>query len=283
MVKIHLLVIDPQKDFVDKNGSLSVPGADADMDRLAIFIEKMGTRLADIHATLDSHRIVDISHPGWWRASKGDHPKPFTMLRLENGRIMGYGPPTYSVAIGEYTTTRPGSYKRSADYLRQLEATKRYPHVIWPEHCLIGDEGHQVWPSVSAAFHAWERSLLTKSATVDFVTKGSNPWTEHFSGVKAEVPDPEDPSTQLNAPLIQVLEDADMIPLGGEALSHCMANTVRDIAEAFSNPKYVEKLWLLRDCTSNVPGFDKFGDDFLRDMQARGMHVTTTTQFLAQI
>jgi len=282
-VNIQLLVIDPQKDFVSPRGSLSVVGADADMDRLAVFIKKMGDRLADVHATLDSHRIVDISHPGWWKNSKGQHPAPFTLLKVEGSGIQGYNLLANNAPLGEFTTTRPGSYTRSIKYLRELEASKRYPHVIWPEHCLIGDEGHQVWPAVAEAFHDWERALLSESATVDFVTKGSNPWTEHFSGVKAEVPDANDPSTQVNTGLIRTLEEADVILLAGEALSHCMANTVRDIADNFGDPKYVEKLHLLRDCTSNVTGFDKFGDDFIRDLSAKGMKVTTTTQFLAQI
>lgn len=32
-MKVHLLVIDPQKDFCNPNGSLFVTGADKDMDR----------------------------------------------------------------------------------------------------------------------------------------------------------------------------------------------------------------------------------------------------------
>ena len=65
--KIHLLVIDPQNDFCDPNGSLYVPGAEKDMSRLAKLIDSMRHRLSDIHVTLDSHRKVDISHPIWFK------------------------------------------------------------------------------------------------------------------------------------------------------------------------------------------------------------------------
>jgi len=101
------------------------------------------------------------------------------------------------------------------------------------------------------------------------------------------VPDPSDPSTQINAPLIRTLEQADVILLAGEALSHCVANTVRDIAKNFGDPRYVKKMVLLTDASSPVgdpPGttmFTDFANDFVRDMKALGMQTATTTDFLA--
>ena len=70
-MNVHLLVIDPQNDFCDPNGSLFVPGADEDMKRLGGFIERVKDKLNDIHVTLDCHRKVDIAHPIWWRDSSG--------------------------------------------------------------------------------------------------------------------------------------------------------------------------------------------------------------------
>jgi nicotinamidase-related amidase len=67
--------------------------------------------------------------------------------------------------------------------------------------------------------------------------------------------------------------------LAGEALSHCLANTVMDIADNFSDQSYVSKFVLLRDCTSSVTGFEKQGDDFINKMVARGMRVINSTDF----
>jgi nicotinamidase/pyrazinamidase len=264
-MKVHLLVIDPQKDFCNPNGSLYVTGAEKDMDRLALMVKRLNRKLDDIHITMDSHRKVDISHPMWWRDSAGKHPAPFTMITAAD------------VEAGRWTTTQPGAYRRSLDYLRALETGKRYPHVIWPEHCLIGDEGHTLHNSISESVHEWEQN---RYAMADFVTKGSNPWTEHFSAVQAEVPDPSDPSTQVNTGLIRTLEEADMILLAGEALSHCLANSVRDVVKNFTDPKYVRKLILLTDASSNVTGFDKYGDDFLKELTGLGMQTATTTSVL---
>jgi len=261
---IHLLVIDPQNDFCDPNGSLHVPGAEADMDRVAALIERLRSDLSAIHVTLDSHRKVDISHPIWFRDSSGHHPDPFSVITADE------------LDKGRWSTTRPTTYKRTLSYLRALESSGRYPHVIWPYHCLIGDEGHNVWPRLADAVHAWE----DRFAIANYVTKGSNPWTEHFSAVQAEVPDPADPTTQVNVDLITTLEEADVVLLAGEALSHCLANTVRDIALKFADPKYVSKLVLLTDASSNVPTFEKYGDDFMRELTAKGMRTSTTTDFL---
>jgi len=264
--RIHLLVIDPQNDFCDPNGSLYVPGAEEDMNRLAALVARLGSRLAQIHVTLDSHRKVDISHPIWFRDGKGNHPAPLTMIGAAD------------LESGDWTTTRSSAFDRTLAYLKALEAGGRYPHVVWPYHCLIGDEGHNVWPALSDAVHAWE----DRFAMADFVTKGSNPWTEHFSAVQAEVPDPDDPTTQVNVALIDTLERADVVLLAGEALSHCLANTVRDVADKFARPEYVEKLVLLTDASSNVPSFESYGDDFLKALKARGMKTATTADFVAQ-
>lgn len=266
MQNIQLLVIDPQNDFCDPNGTLFVPGADEDMKRLAGLVQKLKGKLSDIHVTLDSHRKVDISHPIWWKNSSGQQPGPFTIISAQDMRD------------GKWTTYQPSFYGRTLAYLEALEASGRYPHCIWPEHCLIGSGGHAVYPELFGAFAEWTERF----ATVGYVTKGSNIWTEHFSAVKAEVPDPSDPSTQINTGLIQTLEDADVILFAGEALSHCLANTGRDIADCFSDPSYIQKIHLLTDATSNVTGFDNFGDDFLRDLTAKGMKTLTCAEFLKQ-
>ena len=274
-VALHLLVIDPQKDFVNPSGSLYVKGAEKDMDRLAVMVHRMKGKLADVHVTLDSHHKNDISHPDWWKDSAGNHPAPFTIITAAD------------VKSGRWTTTRPGSYDRSLAYLEALAATGRYPHVIWPFHCLIGSEGQAVHDDLFNALGEWTSDFAGKGASIDFVTKGSNQWTEHFSAVQAEVPDPSDPSTQINAPLIRTLEQADVILLAGEALSHCVANTVRDIAKNFGDPRYVKKMVLLTDASSPVgdpPGttmFTDFATDFVRAMKALGRQTATTTDFLA--
>jgi nicotinamidase-related amidase len=145
--------------------------------------------------------------------------------------------------------------------------------IIWPEHCLIGSKGACIQEPLMQSLYNWESQV----ATVGKVTKGSNPHTEHYSAVRADVEDPKDKSTGLNTDLLDTLKAFDIILGAGEALSHCWLNTFNDIITNFGDEQ-IKKIICLDDTTSNVPGFEKIGFDFLDEMVAKGMGRTQTTK-----
>jgi len=112
MKNIHLLVIDPQIDFCDSKGALYVKGAEKDMSRLATFTRKSKDKITDIHVTLDSHHLIDIAHPTFWRDTNGAAPKPFTIITAQD------------VKDGKFRTTMPSCQKRrssmSGSWLRTV-------------------------------------------------------------------------------------------------------------------------------------------------------------------
>ena len=250
----HLLVIDPQIDFCDPKGALSVPGADADMARLSAFVDGAGSKLDDIHVTLDSHQRLHIAHPEFVVDAKGNHPAPFTQITLAQ------------VRAGEYSAANPDLRWELINYLTALEGNGRYPYVVWPPHCLIGSPGAAVHPTFMGALDRW---VLSNFAVIDWVPKGSAWNTEHYSGVQADVIDPADPTTQLNKRLIDVLESAGRLFIAGEASSHCVANTVADIIDSFGDPTYASKITLITDCMSPVPGFEFLWDAFVAKYGSR--------------
>jgi nicotinamidase/pyrazinamidase len=272
--RIELLLIDPQNDFCDPDkGSLYVPGAEKDMERVATLIGRLGMHLDDIHVTMDSHQEVDVSHPMWFKDSAGNHPDPFSLITADN------------LETGVWTTSLPGLYTRTLQYLQALTAGGRYTHTIWPYHCVIGTQGHALFPAITEALHEWK---VNRFATVDFVTKGSNPFTEHFSAVKAEVPDPSDPTTQINTGLITTLRDADIILLAGEAETHCCKVTIEDIVDEFGDPDLIKKMVWLEDAMSPVPDppgldglFSNAAAKAKTELKAKGMQFTTCADFLA--
>lgn len=264
-MNIQLLIIDPQVDFCDPKGALYVKGAEKDMENLAAMITAHGDKIDDIRVTLDSHQKVHIAHPICWVDSQGNHPAPFTLI--SEADVTGSSP--------KWKAYNPAWQKRQLDYVKALKAGGRYVLVIWPEHCLIGTAGHAVAPVLNEALAKWQDKNF---GMIDFVTKGSNPFTEHYSVVKADVPDAGDPTTNINTNFIKRLEEADIILVTGEALSHCVANSVRDIATEFGD-SHIEKFVLLEDTTSAVPGFENLADDFVRDMKAKGMQIAKTTTF----
>jgi nicotinamidase-related amidase len=269
VMNVQLLIIDPQNDFVLPTGALSVAGADADMDRLASMIRRIGHKFDEIHVTLDSHHKLDIAHPLYWKDQTGRHPDPFTIIKPQD------------MCDGVWTTTVPGFFRRTLDYLQALKASYRYDHCVWPEHCLIGTSGHNVYKPLLDALMAWEDDQI---GVVDYVTKGSNIFTEHFSVIQAEVPDPVDPTTQVNMVLMDYLENCDVLAVAGEAGSHCVANTLFDIKNNFKDPDSIKKIVLLTDAVSPVTGmidFTPLQDRMIQEMTALGMQLSTTVDFLA--
>ena len=278
---VHLLVIDPQKDFMDDaDAALPVPGANADMKRLAKLIGRIGGKLSAIHVTLDSHRIIDIAHPGMWRGQDGKPPAPFTIISADDIRAGIWRPRAEGAKPAELGGKTLGAYMLG--YAEELARRGNYPLMIWPEHCVIGTPGHAMQADFAEALQTWERKGF---ANANIVTKGVNAFTEHYGGLMAEVPMASDPATGLNTALLSVLAEADLVGIAGEALSHCVKATVTQIVD-HSGAEHVQKLHILTDCTSpvprvgNGPDFPAIGKAWLADMKALGLTLVTSDAFM---
>ena len=248
----HLLIIDPQNDFCDIPGAaLPVTGADADMRKLAALLREQGAQIDAITVTLDSHQRLDIAHPGFWQTRQGEAVTPFTQITAAQ------------IRAGDFVPREASARPRALAYAEALEAQGRYTLMIWPVHCEIGTWGHNVHAELHAALVEWQ---LAHQRNVSYVIKGTNPWTEHYSALQAEVPD-DDPGTQLNRSLIEQLKAYDHVLVAGEASSHCVKATVEHLV-AHLKPA---QLTLLRDCMSPVGGFEAQAEAFLADMKKQGV------------
>jgi nicotinamidase-related amidase len=283
---LHLLMIDPQNDFCDLPAtyrptdpvtrqpmapSLPVPGAHQDMLRLAGLINRGRAGISAISVTLDSHHRFDIAHPTFWTSADGAPVAPFTEITAAEVRARKYAP------------RHPAALPIVLNYLDRLEAAGRYHLMVWPVHCEIGSWGHNVHADVRAAYGHWEEASL---GIVAKLAKGSNPWTEHYSAVMAEVPDVDDPDTQFNTKFVRSLAEADRIYVAGEAGSHCVKATVEHIADYFAEhdgPAALAKLVLVTDCISPVTGFDAQYQAFLQAMAARGVQRMQAADVLPEL
>lgn len=267
-MNVEMLIIDPQNDFCDPSGSLFVGGADKDIENLTAFVEKYDPKLKKIHVTLDTHHQLDIAHPGFWVDSDGKSPNPFTLISVEDVEQGKWRPRDPSHTMRKY----------ALEYVKALKDNDRYMLCIWPPHCLIGTPGHNVHPMLMDALLKWEASRI--NGFVDFVTKGSNFKTEHYSAVRADVVDPSDPTTDINTELITTLQNADMILIAGEASSHCVANTVKDIIDEFGLDN-AKKITLLTDCMSAVGSFENLEKDFYDEIEKKGVAMMKSTEVFA--
>lgn len=289
----HLVIIDPQNDFMGEDGldpngfpipysvkvgndemkaALPVPGAVPDMKRLATMLDRVGDRIRrdGIHVTLDSHQVMHIANPGMWRDSNGNMPQPFTIITPDD------------IENGIWSPALPQDRQRVLDYVHKLADQGNYPLLIWPEHCIIGSWGHNVQPDLAAALSRWCRKRI---ANIDWVAKGTDAYTEHYGALMAEVPDPTQPRTQLNRRFLEILQVADIIGVAGEASSHCVRETVNQIATHIGD-EHLKKFYLIEDCMSpvqapgGVPDFPAITKQFFAQMEQRGMNVTNSTDFL---
>lgn len=273
MKKKILVIIDPQNDFMDIDGAaLPVGGASADMDRVAEMIDKVGDDFYDIQITLDSHHNYHIAHPMFFVNSSGQQPDPGTQISVKD------------IKDGVWRAKITAHQGMLLDYVEQLEANGKYQLTIWNPHCLIGSWGHQIYAPLFKSLSDWEKR---NTAIVGKTTKGSNWSTEHYSAVKADINRADDPSTQLNTDFIGTLMDADRIYFAGEASSHCVANTVRDIVDNFGLAS-LDNLYLIEDAMSavvipNVVSFQSLADDFFTDMKAKGLKTCSVVEIIDKV
>lgn len=265
-IKRKLFLIDYQNDFMDATGAaLPVPGARADAKRLADFIVKFAKQFDSLYLTQDSHHINDISHPSWWKTKDGKFISPFTTILPED------------IANGTYVPQF--NPRMSIDYVNALSAQGEFPHFIWPEHCIVGSWGHGFQEDISKATAEFERQT---GRWVNIITKGSNPFTEHFGAFRANIPQANDSSTQLNQTFLQQLNDADEFYFTGEARSHCVATSLRQLCDEV--PDLLPKMIILTDGMSDVPGLSQEFYDRVDAIYARaksmGARFAKTTDFV---
>ena len=255
-MKTALFIIDMQNDFCTPTGALYIPGAEQDVARLSKFIDTCSVRLNAIILTMDNHQVMDIAHPCFWTNSKCETPAPFTGITGSD------------VATGAWTPR----FEREMvlQYLKELDEQGEFSHTIWPEHCLMGSEGAAIVPAIMNSVKQW----ANQGKFYQLVVKGTNPLTEHFGALRSNVPIEGASETQLNVELLMKLKSFDKIIVAGEAKSHCVANTVKQL---FEYPELMERLIILDDCMANVPGFEHIADPIYQRALEMGATVTKST------
>ena len=269
---VHLLIVDAQNDFCDLPlhqcpydplagrrvaPALPVAGAHADMQRLARFILSALPAIDEITVTLDSHHLVDIAHPPFWRGADGGAVAPFTEITAA------------ALRQGRFCPADAALRPRAQAYLDELEARGRYTLRVWPVHCQIGSWGQALHAEVLAACNAWESRTLRP---VRAVHKADTPFSEHYSALQAEVPDPADPGSALNHALLARLDAARTLVVAGQASSHCVKATVKHLLLHLPGGR-PDRLLLLSDCCSPVPGFAAEAAAFIDAARSRGVRV----------
>jgi nicotinamidase-related amidase len=294
--RVHLLLIDVQKDFCFPEGTLYVAGRSGsgavdDSRRIAEFIYRNLGALTDITTTMDTHLAYQIFFPSFW-LDKAD--APLTAHRVVTSDQIASGEARPNPAIAKWLCG--GNYtwlcKQVLHYTKELERAGKYQLYLWPPHCLLGSDGHALAGVIHEArlYHAFAR---TAQSNVE--VKGGNPLTENYSVLRPEVLSRFDGNAlaQRNTQFIQTLLAADAVVIAGQAASHCVKSTIDDLLGEISaqDPTLAKKVYLVTDCMSAVTvpdGKGGFAVDFtaqadtaLQKFADAGMHLVKSTDPMA--
>jgi nicotinamidase-related amidase len=273
-LRIAAFGIDAQIGFCTPGASLFVPGAVEDTARAIEWLYRNLDRITQVAFSLDTHRVFQIFHPAWWIDDQGKHPAPLTSISLADVREGKWKPVAHPAECIEY--------------VKRLEAAGKYVLTVWPYHTLLGGVSHALVPALmeAAMFHAFVRSAQTH-----FETKGTHAMTENYSVLAPEVTELGGKSVgTFNAAFFKMLMEFDRVYVFGQAKSHCVLSTLRDMQEhiAGTDPRLMDKIYILEDATSPVPAppldplppaldFPRIADRAFAELKAAGMHIVKTT------
>lgn len=294
--RIHLLLIDVQKDFCFPEGSLYVAGRSGtgavdDSRRIAELIYRNLGVLTEVTTTMDTHFAYQIFFPSFWIDK---NQQPLTAHRVITSDEIATGEVRPNPAVARWLCN--GNYawlcKQVQYYCRELEKAGKYQLYLWPPHCLLGSDGHALAGVVHEArlFHAFAR-VAQSSVEV----KGGNPLTENYSVLRPEVLTRFDGAAlaQRNTGFIKTLLGADAVIIAGQAASHCVKSSIDDLLDEIvaSDPALAKKVYVVTDCMSSVTVPDGKGGlvaDFTPQAEAAlarfadaGMHLVRSTDPIA--
>ncbi len=264
--KIAVVLVDYQHDFVDPTGTLYVPGSQDDVARFLAWFYTNAHRISSVYASLDTHLPFQIFYSSWWKnPNTGEHPQPFTVITVEDVTSMKWVPviqPDWSIK-----------------YVHLLQQQAKKDLMIWPYHTMEGTLGHMLVSPISEAI-AWHSAARHTQPT--YVVKGRTIRTEYYGIFGAEVPDPDDPESDLNVTLLDAVMKHDKVYIAGEAKSHCVLETERQLVGRFGNqPDLLKRFHFLRDCTSSVQhpsiDFDALANTELATMERQGVQMVLST------
>jgi nicotinamidase-related amidase len=286
---ITALGIDYQDTFMNKLAELVVRGGTADSGRFATLLLRYIKLISDVWLSLDSHfRGKHIFHPYAWVNDKGEHPPALTCITHDDVLQGKWKPnPAFAFLVGkslawleDYVAhyTAELAKKRTFKIRGQTRERNKPPLIIWPFHSPIGGIGHALHPKIDEAATFLE---FARGARLNMMVKGSDPLTECYSIFGSEVVKAHDgtPVGRDSEQTIKMLLKSHVIIIGGEAESHCDAESIYDLLIRILaiDPALAEKVYLLEDCMSPVPGFEQLGVQAKADFQDAGMHLVRST------
>lgn len=219
-----LLLIDVQNCM---HQDFSIPMQDSLL--LAKLIHNNTNKIDRILATVLTQDLLHISHSHYWINDDGYHPKPFTKITSQDVLTGRFIPNprmkpslTRNVLQQKYLkqSVLDGEldlFQYTVHYLEQLEASNRFNHSIWPQHCLVGTPGTSIVEPVMEALLKWTNDT---GKSVEWIYTARNPLTEMTSILQANVVISQ--GTSYNTNLMKMLKTSKRLLVAGPSKSHAV-------------------------------------------------------------
>lgn len=136
------------------------------------------------------------------------------------------------------------------DYVEHLEKDGKKTLVVWSYHCIQGTTGCALENQFANMiyFHS-----VAKRYAFQPIVKGQDPLSEMYGIIKPEY----DTKGYINIKFLNKIEQYDKIFIGGEAKSHCVMESIKQILDHYeTRPEVTKKIYILDDCMSIIPGFE---------------------------
>ncbi|CAH0347432.1 hypothetical protein [Bacillus sp. CECT 9360] len=238
--RVLFLGIDIQNDFMEK-GELSVPNSHKDVENVTRFLYNHIDKITSIAVSIDTHQPQQIFHPSWWLDENGKHPEPLTIITARD------------VEAGKWKPVK--NYAESLEYVTNLEKSGKKQLCIWAYHCIQGTNGAALEGQFSNMIHFHS---VVRNSEIQKIVKGLDPLSEMYGIIKPEY----DRDNYYNIEFLESLKTYDKIVVAGEAKSHCVLESIKQITEHYNDNKEItSRIFLLEDCMSPILGFERVTEE----------------------
>ncbi len=277
--RVELILIDEQNDFISPHGGLPVPGAVEDTERLCRFIYKFMDQIYRIRYTLDWHSSSHIFFSSAWVYGKdcigadgqphkaGEHVVPNTVITDEG------------IKAGDFEVTLPDKVK-ALTYVKNVDKSKQNAGNntsdelrIWPYHCQANTWGAALEGELNKmiTYHS-----IMRDCNPMYYYKGQYQYSEQYGPMWAEY----SPQNKKRLDILNIFEVPQVVRFywAGQAKSHCSLRGLVQTVEHYANrPEILDKIWVLEDCMSCIPGFEQATEEKMEELRKMGVHFIKST------
>ena len=200
---------------------LPIFGATLNMDDLASNIKDNINNIDYLLVIKDSHNGNEINNKLNWINSTGHQPNDYQIINYSD--------------IGKNWWPTSISLEYAKIYSNYLLLNNKNPIIMWPEHCIIGTEGHKIIDKVQDSLNLWEQQ---KSKKIIYLEKGTNQHSETY-GVLPEARLPlafNNKNTSIIVDeIINIVTKYTNITIIGDEYSHSTLTVYKDFNEIMYN------------------------------------------------